>query len=427
MAEAALPPYPPTPYRDTAHPRARPPLAESRRADVAIVGGGLTGLGAALALAEAGVKPVLLEANRIAWGASGRNGGQLLPGIGGDLARTLALHGPGLAKALFDLSVAAVEAVKQRIDRHAIACGLTPGHVIAAVRPRHMAELAAELALWQDRFGYRGLALWRQEEMEAVVHSPRFLGGLYDPNAAHLDPLAYTLALADLAEQAGAVLHEGTPVTRLSPGREIVLATPQGEVRAEKVVLAGNAYLGGLVPALAAEIMPVASCVVATEPLGAGRMAALLARPVAVADAHLVVDYFRPTPDHRLIFGGRANYAGREPSNIARLLRPRLERVFPQLRAVRLSHAWAGLVAITRDRLPRLGRFAANGFYAHGYSGHGLALSGLAGRILAEACLENPTRLEIFERLPCLSFPGGALRTPALVLAMLYFRLRDLL
>jgi gamma-glutamylputrescine oxidase len=423
----ALPAYPPTLYQVGATPRPRPPLDGSRHVEVAIVGGGLTGLGAALALAEAGARPLLLEAQRIGWGASGRNGGQLLPGLGGDLAAVQDRYGRDIAKGLFDLTVEAVAAVKQRIVRHGIDCALTQGHVTAAVRHRHLRELAAERALWQDSFGYGGLELWSEAGLRSVVHSPRFIGGLYDPNAAHLDPLAYTLALAALAEAAGASLHEASPVLGIAPGAPMVLATPQGEIRADRVLLCGNAYLGRLVPALAAEIMPVTSCVIATEPLGAERMAGLFARPIAVADAHLVVDYFRPTPDHRLIFGGRANYAGREPRDIEKLLRPRLERVFPQLAGVCIEHRWAGRIAITRDRLPRLGRFAPNGFYAHGYSGHGLALAGMAGQILAEACRFSTERLEIFAALPHQRFPGGGLRTPALVLAMLYFRLRDLL
>jgi gamma-glutamylputrescine oxidase len=422
-----LPAYPPTLYQAGARAQPRPPLQGSQRVEVAIVGGGLTGLGAALALAEQGAKPLLLEAHRIGWGASGRNGGQLLPGLGGDLAAARHLYGSTLARSLFDLTVEAVDAVKQRIGRHGIACGLAAGHVTAAVKRRHMGALAAERALWQDSFGYGGLELWSEEALRAVLHSPRFIGGLYDPNAAHLDPLAYTLALGELAAAAGAVLHEGSPVLRIEPGSPMRLATSQGEVRADRVLLCGNAYLGGLVPELAGEIMPVTSCVIATAPLGRERMASLFTRPIAVADAHLVVDYFRPTPDHRLIFGGRANYAGREPRDIERLLRPRLERVFPQLAGVAIAHRWAGRIAITRDRLPRLGRFAPNGLYAHGYSGHGLALAGLAGQILAEACLGSAQRLEIFSALPRRRFPGGILRTPALVLAMLYFRLRDLI
>jgi len=422
----ALLPDPPTLYRAAARPRPRPRFEGTRHAEVAIVGGGLTGLGAALALAEAGVKPVLLEAQRIGWGASGRNGGQLLPGLGGDLAAARSRHGPDLAKALFDLSTAAVADVKQRIARHGIACGLLPGHVTAAVKRRHMRALAAERALWEESFGYPGLELWSQEALRAVVHSPRFIGGLYDPNAAHLDPLAYTLALADLAEAAGASLHEASPVLHITRGAEMRLATPRGELRAETLLLCGNAYLGELVPELAAEIMPVASCIVATEPLGRERMARLFARPIAVADAHLVLDYFRPTADDRLIFGGRANYAGRQPGDIAGVLRPRLERVFPTLAGVCITHEWAGRIAITRDRLPRLGRLAPNAFFAHGYSGHGLAMAGLAGQILAEACRGRAEKLKIFEGLPHQRFPGGALRTPLLVLAMLYFRLRDL-
>jgi gamma-glutamylputrescine oxidase len=417
---------PPTLYHAAATAPARPPLDGSRRAEVAIIGGGLTGLGAALALAERGVRPVLLEAQRIGWGASGRNGGQLLAGLGGDLAAVARRHGRDTAQALFSLSCEAVAAVKARIATHAIDCGLTSGHVTAALKPRHVTELTAEQALWQS-FGHDGLALWSEEELRAVVRSPRYIGGLYDASAGHLDPLAYALALARLAESRGAVLHEHTPVTRLDFTPEPVLVTPRGEVRAERVLVCANAYLDGLIPALAGEIMPVASCVVATEPLGPARLATLLTRPIAVADANLVLDYFRPTRDHRLLFGGRANYAGRPPHDIAAALRPRLDRLFPQLGPVNFDHRWAGLIAITRDRMPRLGRLGPTGFFAHGYSGHGLALSGLAGTILAEASLGRAERLEIFERLPRRPFPGGFLKTPLLVLAMLYYRLRDLL
>lgn len=425
-ADTAPTDYPPTAYRPAVSESARRPLVGSNQADIAIIGGGLTGLGAALALAERGVKPVLLEAARIGWGASGRNGGQLLPGLSGDLAQIRRDHGLDTARALFDLSVEAVERVKQRIADHAIPCDLGTGHVTAALKPRHMAALAAEQALWQE-LGYRGLQLWSAAELRQIVHSPRYIGGLYDPGAAHLDPLAYALALARLAEQAGAVIHENSRVMRLNMTGTPTLVTANGEIRAEQVLVCANAYLGGLVPALARQIMPVASCVMATAPLGKERLATLLAQPIAVSDANLVLDYFRPTGDHRLIFGGRANYDGRPPRNIGAALAPRLARIFPQLGRVEIEHEWAGVIAITRDRMPRLGRFAPNGLFAHGYSGHGLALSGLAGTILAEASLGRPERLEIFERLPPLPFPGGFLRTPILVLAMLYYRLRDLL
>lgn len=414
-------PYPPSWYADTAHTAPdRPALAGTMRADVAVLGGGLGGLSTALELAERGYSVRLLEAARLGWGASGRNGGQVLAGFSADLAGLAARHGLDTARRLLDMSREAVALVRERVRRHAIACDLASGHLTPALKPRQERALAEDQAL-MARLGHEAPEIWSRDQVAGTIVSPRYLSGLYDPEAAHLHPLNYALGLARAAEQAGAVLHEGSPVTAIEPG---ALVTRGGRVEAEHIVIAGDAYLGGLLPRASRRLMPVASCIVATEPLGPDRA---LTRNIAVADANIVLDYFRLAPDGRLLFGGLADYSGRQPRDIAARLRPRLERVFPHLAGVGISHAWGGLIGLTMRRMPMIGRLGPGLYVAQGYSGHGVALSTFAGRVIAETVAGASERIGLLESLPQAAFPGGGLRMPALVLAMAWYRLKDLL
>lgn len=429
MTHATPAPHAPSWYADSANPHpAHPALAGEETCDVCVVGGGYTGLTTALELAERGYGVVVLEAERVGWGASGRNGGQIITGYNKPYSAMIRMMGEGDARILWDLGEEAKDRLERRITRHAIACDLTWGYLLAGLKPRHMAELAELDAELRGPCGYPHARLMDAAEARAVVDSPRIVGGLYDGRSGHLHPLNYALGLADAALAAGVRIFEGSRVRRLDTGAAPVAETDGGRVRARFLVLAGNAYLGGLVPALARMVMPVATYIVATEPLGAERAAALLPGNAAVSDMNFVLNYFRRSPDHRLLFGGEVSYSGLDRPGLARSLRSKMLRLFPQLAGVRLTHCWGGKVAITVNRMPHIGRLSPTVLFAHGYSGHGLALSGMAGALMAEAVDGTAGRFDVMARIPHMAFPGGPVaRTPALVLAMLWFRLRDLL
>ncbi|MBI1209522.1 MAG: FAD-dependent oxidoreductase [Azospirillum sp.] len=404
-----------------------PPLVGDVTCDVCVVGAGYTGLISALHLAERGFDTVVLEAHRVGWGASGRNGGQLMSGFHPSLAELGQRVGRDDARRLWSLAEEAKAIVRARIARHEIACDLRDGHLSVAVRPRQLDELRR----WQDEVaaqGYDRLRLIDRTELRAMVDSPRYLGGLCDAGGGHLHALDYCRGLGRAARQAGVRLFEGSRVERVDTGALPAAYTDRGSVRARWLVLAGNAYLGNTVPALAGWVMPVATDIIATAPLGEARLRALIPSGMAVADCNFVLDYFRPTQDHRLLFGGGASYSGQDRRHLAQALRKKLHRCFPQLADVAIDYCWSGDVAITLDRAPRLGRLGPATLFAHGYSGQGVALTAIAGRVIAEAIAGTAERFDIFARIPHYRFPGGAaLRRPLLTLAMTWVRLRDLL
>lgn len=415
-------------YARSAVPAPERPRLEGRvTADVAILGGGLTGLSAALELAEAGLRVVLLEARQIGWGASGRNGGQVIFGYSCDQAKIEALVGREDARRMFDWSVEAVDLVRQRIARHGIAADWRDGHAHVAIKPRHITELKAWQRDLEENYGYP-LQWWDREQLREVLDSPRYLGGLYDPRSGHLHPLNFTLGIAAAAERAGALLFERTEVTKLERGAKPVLRTAHGEVQADFVVLAGNAIVRGIAPELDDKIMPVGTYVGATPPLGEELARQLIRNDMAVADINWALDYFRFSADHRLLFGGRASYSTLPPPNLPGVMMRRMARVFPQLKGVRFEHIWGGLIDISRNRAPHWGRLGDNIYFAQGFSGHGVATTGLAGRVIAEAIRGQAGRLDAFARIRHHDFPGGrTFRTPLLVAAMAWYKLRDAL
>lgn len=406
----------------------RPILSTSLDVDVGIVGGGLTGLSAALHLAERGYRVALLEARHIAWGASGRNGGQIHIGYACDMERLKRMLGPDDTRRLWDLSLEAIELLKARIARHRIDCDLQSGLLLAAIKPRHRRGLIA----WREQlardYDYHALDLLERAALREIIATERYCAALYDPNGAHLHPLNYTLGLAEAAEAAGARLFEASPALALEPGRRPRIRTPDGEVRCDYLLLCGNAYLDALAPAIRSTIMPVSTYLIATEPLGAERAAGLIRNRAAVSDMQFVLDYYRISADHRLLFGGGVSYSTLDPLDLKAHMRQRMLRVFPQLAEVAVDYCWGGYVAITLNRAPHFGRLDDNTFFAHGFSGHGLALTGLAGRLMAETVAGSAERFDLFSRIRHRDFPGGRLlRTPLLVLAMAWYRLRDLL
>jgi gamma-glutamylputrescine oxidase len=416
-------------YAATAHEApAHPALAGDASCDVCVVGAGLTGCAAALELAERGYRVVVLEAEQVGWGASGRSGGQAIFGYGTSQASLAAQVGIESARRMWDVSVEALDWVRDRVARHGIDCDLNWGHLHVATRPRQRGELLALQRELADVYGYQSPRFMERSDVEALLATTRYCAGLYDPRSGHLHPLNYTLGLARAAVAAGAVIHEGSPVTRVVPGDPLRLVTPRGTVTARHAVLSRGGYLAGLRTPTDWRVMPVGTYVVATEPLGAERITALIRENVAVADVNFVLDYFRRSADHRLLFGGRVSYSGIDARDTGRATGARMRRVFPQLAGVRLDYVWGGYVDISMNRAPDFGRIGGNLYYLQGFSGHGIALSGMAGRLAAEAIAGQAERFDLYRRLHHRPFPGGRLlRTPALVLGMLWYRLRDLL
>ncbi len=398
------------------------------RADVAVLGGGIAGCSAALHLAKRGYRVALLEAHAVGYGASGRSGGQTIFGLAVSQKALAAEVGRDDARRLFDLSVEALDLTQSLINENAIDCDYHPNHVHVAVKPRHLRELDDWARELREECDYASVRLLNRDELLAHVQSGRYLGGLIDPRSGHLHPLKFTQGVARAAETAGARIFENSQVLRYEDGREVTVHTAQGSVRCAHLVLCGNAYIGSVAPSLARRILGVGTYIIATEPLGEERVRALLPSNAAIADINWILDYFRRSADHRLLFGGRVSYSAVQPPRLAESMRSRMLRIFPTLTDVRVAHAWGGYLDITMNRAPDFGRLAPNVFYCQGFSGHGMSLSGLAGKLVAEAVAGTAERFDVFARIPHRDFPGGRLfRRPSLMAAMMYYRLRDLL
>ncbi|MBI5617939.1 MAG: FAD-binding oxidoreductase [Gammaproteobacteria bacterium] len=414
-------------YAATANAAPRHPRFEGdAECDVCVIGGGITGLGAALTLAERGYRVILIEAERIGWGASGRSGGQIMSGFATEAPALTRLVGLPHAQRLFALTREAVADVRARIARHGIACDWRDGQVLAAIKPRHVRELVQHKRLLERDFEYPDLRFVTGTGVGEYVTSALYRAALYDPAGGHLHPLNYTLGLAAAASAAGVAIHESSPAASLVRGARPVVKLAGGEIRARNVVLAGNVYLRELVPVLRRRIMPVGTYIIATAPLGGARARTIIPGDACVADMNFVLDYYRRSADDRLLFGGRVSYSTLPPPGIKDSLRKRMLHVFPALADVAVDYAWGGFVDITMNRAPDLGRLDGTLYYAQGFSGQGMALGAFAGSVLGEAIAGTAERLDLFAKIRHHDFPGGrALRMPLLVLAMLYYRLRD--
>ncbi len=412
-------------YVATANPfEPAAPLIGEARADVVVIGGGYTGLHAALNAAERGFSVILLEAGRIGWGASGRNGGQMIPGWRKGASELIAHYGVAMAKTLFRLALEARALTLAAIEARAIACDLRAnGHLIAAAKPADLVRMHHESRALANVMDYHHARVLGREETRAKLDSPSFWGGLLDAGGGHVHPLNYALGLANAARGAGVTLHEHSPALSIDTRKGVLVRTSAGAVRARYGVLACDALLQGLEPRIAGRIMPVANYLVATTPLEGPR--SYIADDLAVSDSRFVVKYFRFSADGRLIFGGGERYTRAPPSDIPAFVRPYLARVFPQLAEVRIDYAWGGLVSITMSRLPHVGRMG-DVFFAHGYSGQGVLIPALAGKVLAEAMAGTAERFDVLASIAPPEFPGGAaLRSPLYVLGMLWYALRD--
>ncbi|MDB6442017.1 FAD-binding oxidoreductase [Pseudomonas sp. 21TX0197] len=407
-----------------------PVLQGERMEDVCVVGGGFSGLNTAIELAERGMSVILLEAHKIGWGASGRNGGQLIRGVGHGLDQFAPVIGADGVREMKLMGLEAVEIVRQRIERFQIPCDLTWGYCDLANKPADL-EGFAEDAEELRALGYRHTTrLLQAHEMHSVVGSDRYVGGLIDMGSGHLHPLNLALGEADAAQRLGVGLFEQSAVTRIDYGPEVTVHTQQGSVRAKTLVLGCNAYLNGLNQELSGKVLPAGSYIIATEPLSEDLAQRLLPQNMAVCDQRVALDYYRLSADRRLLFGGACHYSGRDPQDIGAYMRPKMLKVFPQLADVKIDYQWGGMIGIGANRLPQIGRLKdqPNVYFAQAYSGHGVNATHLAGKLLAEAISgQQSGRFDLFARVPHITFPGGKyLRSPLLALGMLWHRMKEL-
>ena len=415
--------YPDSWYAASATPLdAFPPLKGDARADVCIIGAGYTGLSAALHLAQAGVDVAVVEAHRVGFGASGRNGGQVGTGFNNGQDWLENRLGDAKARALWDLAEDAKTTLRDLIRDHRIDADWRSGVAHCCRFDTEVAEAHAEAGMLAQRYGYEQIEPRDRTRMATLVGTDVYAGGTLDHGAGHIHPLRLALGLAKAAAAAGARIYENTPVISITPGAPNIVAGDHGRMTADHIILATNGYVGGLDAQVSARVMPINNYIVATEPLGED---APLTKDIAANDTRFVVNYWRQTPDKRLLFGGGESYGYRFPRDIAAKVRPALAQVYPRLADVRIDHAWGGTLAITSHRLPHFARPAPSVYSAAGYSGHGVALAVMAGRVLAEVIGGNAARFDLLAGLPAMRFPGGGARAPLLALAMRWYSLRD--
>lgn len=413
-------------YEATAEPlREFPPLTEDAHADVCVIGAGFTGLGAALALREKGYSVIVLEQGRVASGASGRNGGQIHTGLRQDQIKLERTYGRDDARRLWEIGQGAVAQMDSWIARHGIEAERREGLIYADHRARFVDDTHRYVDHLRQHYAYDKAEKLGLNEIRHLIKSDDYAGGMIDRGGGHLHPLKYARGLARAAAELGARMHEHTKAVEIRNGPKARVVTAHGTVTADWVLVAGDSLMKGLVPDADARILPIASTIGVTPPLG-DDIRRYLNTDMAVADSRFVVNYFRPTADRRLLFGGGESYSTTYVPDPARLVRKAMTAIFPGLADIKLDYAWSGVVGVTPTRLPLIRRLAPNVLVAAGYSGQGVAIAPFAGTVLAEAVAGTMERFDVLARLPVPAFPGGgALRHPLLVIAMLWYALRD--
>jgi gamma-glutamylputrescine oxidase len=419
-------PYPASYYAATANmTEERPALQEAKQTDVCVIGAGYTGLSTALFLLEKGFSVTVLEAAKVGFGASGRNGGQIVNSYSRDLDSIERSVDSSAAKMIGQMAFEGGRIIRERVARYNIQCDLKDGGVFAALSQKQMHHLEAQKALW-ERYSYHQLELLDEQGIKRVVASDRYIGGMLDKQGGHIHPLNLALGEATAVESLGGVVYENSPAVRIERGEQPLIHTPTGNVRAKFVVVAGNAYLGDLIPELAAKSMPCGTQVIATEPLDDELARSLLPQDYCVEDCNYLLDYYRLSADKRLIYGGGVVYGARDPADIESIIHPKMLKTFPQLAKVRIDYAWTGNFLLTLSRLPQVGRLGNNIYYSQGCSGHGVTYTHVAGKVIAEALSGQAERFDAFASLPHYPFPGGQrFQAPLSALGALYYSLRD--
>lgn len=421
-AYAGMPSY----YAATANPVPdRPVLRGDHRADICVVGAGFTGMSAALELAERGYKVIVVEGVRAGWGASGRNGGQLVNGYSRILAEVRKHYGADAERSFGEMAREGAGIIRERVAKYDIQCDLRDGNSIVGLHEAHMRFLRGRVDEWH-RHGYTDVQLLEGDAIRGIVNSDRYVGGYHDPRGGHMHSLNYVLGEAAAFEKLGGLIFENSRVTHVDRGAEPVVHTAEGRVRANKVLVCGNAYLGDAAPDLSGRILPVSSQIIGTEILGEELCEKLIPSNAAIEDTRYIPDYYRRTADHRIIYGGGSVYGGTDPANIKGKIMPQMFKTFPQLKDVRIDFVWSGNFALTMTRYPQVGRVSDSVYYSQGDSGHGVTTTQMLGRRLAEAIDGQMKKYDVFANLPYIPFLGGkVMRVPYCVVGSWYYGLRD--
>jgi gamma-glutamylputrescine oxidase len=413
-------------YADSANDKVlRPQLAGEQRFDVCVIGAGFTGISTALSLAERGHKVVVLEGSRIGFGASGRNGGQIVNSFNRDIDYITAQYGEVIGEKMAAMAFSGQALIRQRVAKYNIDCDLKTGNIFAACNSKQFESLKAKKALWEAH-GHEGLTLLSASSIQDHIGSERYAGGLLDIHGGHIQPLNLVLGQARAFESLGGVIYEDSKVIRIEQGKPAKIITENGSIVADTVVVAGNAYVFGLIPEVEKKAMPCGTQVIATEPLSKDLQKQLLPTDHCVEDGNYLLDYYRLSGDGRLIYGGGTTYGAREPDKIEAIIGRKMLKTYPMLKDVKIDFAWTGNFLLTMMRMPQVGKIGDNLYYAQGYSGHGVTNSHLMGEILADAIEGDIARYEVFASMPQYPFPGGRLlRVPYTAMGAMYYSLRD--
>ncbi len=400
------------------------PLLGERKADVCVIGAGFTGISTALHLAERGYDVHVVEANRVGWGASGRNGGQMISGVSGrkNISNNL---GEDTDKIFKELRWAGHEIIRERVRTYGIQCDLKYGYLDVAIKKRHVRDLEADFERLQKGKFPHEFRLLSEGETREIIGTSAYIGALLNMGNGHLHPLNLCIGEARAAESLGATIYEQSPVVEIKRGNRPRVVTQNGAVSADAVVIAGNAY-HTLERKLRDIMLPVNSFIIATEPLSEELVAQINPQDLAVCDPNFVLEYFRLSADKRLLFGGRFNYFDFDPDVIKKNLQPRMVKIYPQLADIGIDYAWGGTIGFPINRVPQLGRISSNIFYCQGYSGHGVNVTHLAGQIMADAVAGTVERFDMFANVKPFIIPGAHwLNKPMVTLGMMYYGIKD--
>lgn len=402
----------------------RAPLEGDHQADVCVIGGGYTGLSTAISLLEKGFSVILLEQAKIGYGASGRNGGQIVNSYSRDMDFVEKWYGKTLADQMGSMAFEGGDIIRERIEKYNIECDYKKYNIFAAITPKQMHELEEKTKLW-GKYGHTEIDLLDKTELKTHIGSDRYIGGMLDKKGGQIHPLNLALGEASAVESLGGKIFEHSQAIRVEEGEEVKIFTEKGVVGAKFIVVAGNAYLGDLLPKLSEKTVPCGTQVLTTEPLGEALAKELLPTDICVEDSNYLLDYYRLTADNRLIYGGDVAYGAREPARIESIIRPKMLKTFPQLANVKIDYTWTGNFSLTLSRMPQVGKLGKNILYSQGCSGHGVTFTHLAGRFIGEAIMGNSSRFDAFASLPHFPFPGGIFRVPLLSIGAWYYDMRD--